>query len=536
MKRIDEVVVAMNKALESTALADFYERRAALKGKGNRWSGGLFQVVGGDDGDFSGYAFHKGGRGELQFNVGLEEDGYFRYGIAFSLEPTRNLPDPLAVLRPKIDRFNAAIATFPELRPLRMWRDLGDQRFEKSAAGPLLSGDLVPGSFLFIGWIVDTNAHGATQDMVDRAATALASLLPVYEYVESVDTQPVRHKVARLCWNKDFWQQPTGREGKVTKAGAFEAQYGYGHEEWLFDLSTAREGWKYGFIQALNNSRNYAGETLDLLLYTVDDKTRSRYWVASVRNVQVLTADEAAAAVRLLERTEVLSSMRQQVRDMGLDSSQLDIDDSVSVVNLRYRPEDLTLFEPPVQFPVGLLADYYGILQDVPEGQQDVARGRHSADTVRERNIGVLSVKRRAYVADSEVSLEHKRWQTVLKETLKNDLPRAEIAVEAYVSNHCVDVYVKQDGKHFFVELKTHSVTRQAIREALSQLMEYSLWPPSGPRADYLVIVAPGNPADGEDYLSLLRERFGLPVYYLQFKDDRIDGFADLVGRLTRSA
>ena len=42
------------------------------------------------------YAFHDGGRTELQFNIGLEAiDGgeYLRHGVAFSLEPSRTLPD-----------------------------------------------------------------------------------------------------------------------------------------------------------------------------------------------------------------------------------------------------------------------------------------------------------------------------------------------------------------------------------------------------------------------------------------------------------
>jgi hypothetical protein len=51
------------------------------------------------------YAFHDGGRKELQFNIGNEE-GFFRYGIAFSLQPSQSLPDPVAILKPRIERFN----------------------------------------------------------------------------------------------------------------------------------------------------------------------------------------------------------------------------------------------------------------------------------------------------------------------------------------------------------------------------------------------------------------------------------------------
>ena len=37
------------------------------------------------------WAFHSGGRTELQFNIGTEKEG-FRYGLALSLQLSRTLP------------------------------------------------------------------------------------------------------------------------------------------------------------------------------------------------------------------------------------------------------------------------------------------------------------------------------------------------------------------------------------------------------------------------------------------------------------
>jgi hypothetical protein len=54
------------------------------------------------------YTFHKGGRTELQFNLGLEggpEGPDFRYGVAFSFEPSQSLPS-IEPLIPKVARFN----------------------------------------------------------------------------------------------------------------------------------------------------------------------------------------------------------------------------------------------------------------------------------------------------------------------------------------------------------------------------------------------------------------------------------------------
>src|ERR1700728_1387916 len=52
------------------------------------------------------YAFHFGGRREMQFNLGFEDDGKtLRYGVAFSFQGSRNFGS-LDLLRPSVRRFN----------------------------------------------------------------------------------------------------------------------------------------------------------------------------------------------------------------------------------------------------------------------------------------------------------------------------------------------------------------------------------------------------------------------------------------------
>jgi hypothetical protein len=58
---------------------------------------------------FAYYAFHSGGRSELQYNIGFEGEEWFRFGFAFSLEPSRTLPEPL-VLRRKVEKLNTYIS------------------------------------------------------------------------------------------------------------------------------------------------------------------------------------------------------------------------------------------------------------------------------------------------------------------------------------------------------------------------------------------------------------------------------------------
>src|SRR5258708_8376548 len=73
------------------------------------------------EGPLNAYAFHYGGRQELQFNVGIEPGG-IRHGVAFSFEPSQSLPDPVRILTPKVRRFNEFLSLYPDQFPdMRLW-------------------------------------------------------------------------------------------------------------------------------------------------------------------------------------------------------------------------------------------------------------------------------------------------------------------------------------------------------------------------------------------------------------------------------
>ena len=55
------------------------------------------------------WAHHIGGRGELQFNVG-DDEGFLRWGVAISLQPSRSLPD-VSVLYPRLGRLSSFLET-----------------------------------------------------------------------------------------------------------------------------------------------------------------------------------------------------------------------------------------------------------------------------------------------------------------------------------------------------------------------------------------------------------------------------------------
>ncbi|MBN2075095.1 MAG: hypothetical protein JW762_06045 [Dehalococcoidales bacterium] len=131
-----------------------------------------------------GYAYHYGGRKELQFNVGFEGSEELRYGIAFSLERGGFFGNPLDI-KPKVLKLNEYFGNHSsEFEDMWFWYWENDKRSERMKVEPI-SEDLIRSDvFLFWGKLAPkktVQAHDALS-LFDR-------LLPVYEYVEGNATQ-----------------------------------------------------------------------------------------------------------------------------------------------------------------------------------------------------------------------------------------------------------------------------------------------------------------------------------------------------------
>jgi hypothetical protein len=130
-----------------------------------------------------GYAFHDGGRTELQFNIGVHTPGNercWRYGVAFEFGKNRNLPDP-NLLRPKVRRFNEWVrANADLLRGFRMWDEVRSHQSPFRSPGEILPDLIDNRAFVVLGTTVpepQVDVHQVLRDF-DR-------LYDLYEYVES---------------------------------------------------------------------------------------------------------------------------------------------------------------------------------------------------------------------------------------------------------------------------------------------------------------------------------------------------------------
>src|SRR5579859_481430 len=172
------LVADIEAAATSYAISGLQRRRSELRGL-KRVARSIFGARHRADD----WTFHLGGRDELHFNLGLDELGdirAFRAGVAFSLEPSRSLPD-VSVLEPKVARFNAWMRENPEtFADLAMWHYHKDQRSEDYLPGPIPQSLVTPYTFIFLGGRQPLSAVDPHQ-----ALQTLDRFMPLWEWVES---------------------------------------------------------------------------------------------------------------------------------------------------------------------------------------------------------------------------------------------------------------------------------------------------------------------------------------------------------------
>lgn len=175
---LKEIASKINVAAAGHRIGQFQDIRAKLKGRRRAVKDIFVPRAGTFDPT---WAYHYGGRTELQFNIGLEPrngEWSFRYGVAFSLESSRSLPDP-EVLLPHILRYNDYMReNGARFTNMCLWyygngpsQDIQDKIITEKM--------LAHGHFFFIG----QRSPAATIDL-DQVLTAFDQLLDVYIAVE----------------------------------------------------------------------------------------------------------------------------------------------------------------------------------------------------------------------------------------------------------------------------------------------------------------------------------------------------------------
>ncbi|TFH80959.1 hypothetical protein [Pseudomonas kribbensis] len=183
MRFLEVVGEEINRISKKYKIGDLQELRKTIKKQSRLASRKIFdrRTI------FENWAWHYGGRTELQFNIGIEGN-FLRYGVAFSLECSQSLPS-IDVLVPKMARFNEFLNEYCEdFSDLRMWHYEGGVRSAEYMPSSIPQELIREGVFIFLGGRLDKERvdYDLILDTFDR-------LLSVYIFVEDAQ-QNFSHK------------------------------------------------------------------------------------------------------------------------------------------------------------------------------------------------------------------------------------------------------------------------------------------------------------------------------------------------------
>lgn len=287
MLSIENIANELNRRSVVHPIGDLQEIRREMKQLSRRPTRHIFSSKSIQDD----YAFHLGGRTELQFNVAWDNvggDQYLRHGVAFSLEPSQTLPN-IEPLIPKIARFNEFIRAYPhELADFRMWYYADDQRSTNYHVCEIQPELVRPYVFIFIGHL----GSAETPDY-ERILQDFDRLLSLYRFVEGDDSFPIL-----TCAQGGFVFVPgCSIKKSSTVAGIAERTLNVSLRH--NDIQIALYGYlanKYQQESVSTECNNGAGVRLDVVL-----KIGESYRIYEIKTAQSARACIREALAQLLE-------------------------------------------------------------------------------------------------------------------------------------------------------------------------------------------------------------------------------------------
>ena len=165
-------------------------------------------------------------------------------------------------------------------------------------------------------------------------------------FLEQIDK-----RIMRLTWNSNNWETPCGHswhpKNQRNSAIAYENQYGFGHEEWLFNERFRIGGYQYGYIRGVNNLSEDVEFLDQITLYTIRDD-KQRCLVGNIHNVEIIEGyeEEEEKIENLI--ASYMPSMLDELKKVNADYDRFKND--YLLPNVKFKWDEADLFNEPFSF------------------------------------------------------------------------------------------------------------------------------------------------------------------------------------------
>lgn len=331
-----------------------------------------------------------------------------------------------------------------------------------------------------------------------------------------------------ICWNEFSWQYPSGEIGKSPSPDSYERIHGYANEEWLFDFSKIIDGYHYGFLESVRQSKDdYIEGIYDIMLWSVDCRTEKRYVIANLRNVEIIKEQDANRAYDEYQKKGWLTLMQKQITAINGNILPVRSGTGLCLFNIRFRPGDVDFMDyVTVEKSHSIFRQaHYGLTQqdeDVRTLISSVQNNTYIFSGNKRSPLSSATMSPKTYVQPAkfvEMQHHHVNVSHKLIATLEVKYGANNVAQENNIGSRRIDAVAHTSRGDIFYEIKTCSSLRASVREAIGQLLEYAFYPDKN-NAIRLVIVALGDEKSQEykdvtQYMRQLRSALNIPIYLM---------------------
>lgn len=357
-----------------------------------------------------------------------------------------------------------------------------------------------------------------------RAEKIIANSIKIWE--EYKNQKKLDLRIMRLTWNSNNWEMPCGHRWNYKNQGktsiAYENQYGYGHEEWLFNERFRIDGFQYGYIRGVNNLSEDVEIIDQITLYTIRED-KQRCLVGNLYNVEIIEGidDEEQKISDLI--SDYMPTLIDELNSVNADSNQFKKD--YLLPNVKFKWDEAALFNEPV--PVDFL-DGAEFNRFQAYHLKDELLNPIQAEFEKQAKFNFLSGKASntgeyTKTTSKTISKVRRRHGEITDDLYDYLLAignsENNISVEkTRVGGAIVDVALKVKNGFTLFEAKTSNSAIKNIRQALGQILEYALLD-GDINCNKLIIVGPAKlTPTGLDYFERLKSLITTKIEYWEYK------------------
>ena len=331
-------------------------------------------------------------------------------------------------------------------------------------------------------------------------------------------------KRARICWNSEGWLKPSGKNGKSMDKSSYECKYGFGHEEWLFDFDKLIDGLHYAAIQPIGKHQSkYANTTFDINLYSHNSETKEWYDIAFIKNVKVISNEEAERIYTQYSTNGWIDKMKQDLDDVKADSTKLD-SFSEYVFNIKFDPKDIHFYNGNIRLMrKNEIPKHkrYTLLDNCSENNEAEDDPHIQINhNLHESQKPPTTIKRSFKAGTKEYEVLHNQIQDSFLIYLREQFPHDTISKEAPIRgiNCNIDIYhTRSNDMSIIYEIKSYNDIKSSLRNALGQMLEYAYYSKRD-RKHKLVLVTHKISGDTmKSYINNINKMFSMDIGYVGF-------------------